>query len=188
MMLTVYSLLSIGINLYICGYTFKNYSNSFVSALLLNVLVSCALDLFVIRTLGFAIFSVGLSINSRLISYIDDEKLRENYVEDLSVHNMQADCVSNSSKKESTSPSKARSYNKENQESLAIRNALEIAKKIKKEKLGQEGLLRSLSNRNEVGNKYPMREQETLNQLVDEEDAGKMQRISPIHNINDDDN
>jgi len=49
--------------------------------LLINFAVNSALDVMIIRPIGFVIFSIPLSLNSKMISHIDNERLKECYAE-----------------------------------------------------------------------------------------------------------
>lgn len=98
-----------GIYLYLCAITFKNYSNLFLSNFLKNVAVSCFADLFITRLPAFLILSFPFSCNNKILSLIENERLREIYAErNLGENSGLKDCATNLSprKKQPFSPTK----------------------------------------------------------------------------------
>jgi hypothetical protein len=65
-----YGVLASGLALLMCGLTFKNYSNSFLTTLLKNVAISFCADMFAVRIVGFLILCFPFSLNRRVLNLI----------------------------------------------------------------------------------------------------------------------
>jgi hypothetical protein len=62
--------LASAISLLMCGLTYKNYSNLFLSNLLKNAIVNAAIDMFALKPLAFTILSFPFSFNRKLLAHI----------------------------------------------------------------------------------------------------------------------
>ena len=152
------SIIASGLFMGVCALTFKNYLNSVLESFIVGFFVNTAIDMLVARPVIFLIASLPLTFSRKLIVHIEEEKLRNkasNIYEKLDV----LEPTISPRKKQGNSPTKiprARKMEKENVKDETMNTALEMVKKIKKEKKGAPGLLTPLTRRNKVTNKEPM--------------------------------